>query len=75
MIPELNIRPVEWLVLHRLSSGASVLVGTTTYFLIQGELTYYWLDNKGNYYSEEEVADICSKNGYTIIDDGHRVFN
>lgn len=62
-------------MITRLSSGASVLVGHTTYFLIQGELTYYWLDNKGNYYSEEEVADICSKNGYTIIDDGHRVFN
>lgn len=59
-------------MITRLSSGASVLVGHTTYFLIQGELTYYWL---GNYYSEEEVADICSKNGYTIIDDGHRVFN
>ena len=62
-------------MITRLSSGASVLVGHTTYFLIQGELTYYWLDNKGNYHSEEEVADICSKNGYTIIDDGHRVFN
>lgn len=62
-------------VLHRLSRGASVLAGNTTYFLIQGELTYYWLDIKGNYYSEEEVADICSKNGYIIIDDGHRVFN
>lgn len=63
------------MILRNLSSGASVLVGHTTYFLIHGELTYYWLDNKGNYYSEEEVADICSKNGYTIIDDGHRVFN
>ena len=71
----MKVLPVEWLVLHRLSSGASVLVGYTTYFLIQGELTYYWLDNKGNYYSEEEVADICSKSSYTIIDDGHRVFN
>lgn len=65
----------EWLVLHRLSSGASVRVGHTTYFLIQGELTYYWFDNKGNYYSEEEVVDICHNNIYTIIDDGHRVFN
>lgn len=71
----MKVLPSEWLALYRLSSGASVLAGNTTYFLIQGELTYYWLDNKGNYYSEEEVADICSKNGYTIIDDGHRVFN
>lgn len=71
----INALPTEWLVLHRLSSGASVLAGTTTYFLIQGELTYYWLDNKGNYYSEEEVADICHTNNYEIINDGHRVFN
>lgn len=70
----MKIMPVEWLVLRRLSSGASVLVGHTTYFLIQGELTYYWLDNKGNYHSEEEVADICHKNGYIIIDEGRRVF-
>ena len=61
-------------VLRRLSSGASVLVGNTTYFLILGELTYYWLDNKGNYHSEEEVASICHKKGYTVIDEGHRVF-
>ena len=71
----LKVTPTEWLVLHRLSSGASVLVGNTTYFLILGELTYYWLDNKGNYYTEEEVADICHESGYTIIDEGHRVFN
>lgn len=75
MLDITKVKPVEWLVLHRLSSGSSVLVGTTTYFLIQGELTYYWLDNKGNYYSEDEVADICHEKGYTIIDDGHRVFN
>lgn len=71
----MKIMPVEWLVLHRLSSGASVLAGNTTYFLIQGELTYYWLDNKGNYYSEDKVADICHEKGYTIIDEGHRVFS
>ena len=71
----MNVIPIEWLALHRLSSGASILVGTTTYFLIQGELTYYWLDNKGNYYSEDEMADICYNNDYTIIDEGHRVFN
>lgn len=61
-------------ILRRLSSGAVVVVGHKTYFLIQGELTYYWLDNKGNYYTEEEVADICHESGYTIIDEGHRVF-
>lgn len=71
----MKVLPSEWLALHRLSSGASVLVAHTTYFLIQGELTYYWLDNKGNYYSEEEVADICHTNNYEIINDGHRVFN
>lgn len=71
----MKVLPSEWLVLHRLSSGASILVGHTTYFLIQGELTYYWLDNKGNYYSEEEVAGICHTNNYGIINDGHRVFN
>lgn len=63
--------------LRNLSSGACIRVERLhkSFFLVLGELTYYWLDNKGNYYSEEEVADICSKNGYTIIDDGHRVFN
>lgn len=61
--------------LRKLSSGASILVGNTSYFLILGELTYYWLDNRGNYHGEEEVADICHKKGYTVIDKGHRVFN
>lgn len=62
-------------MLRNLSSGASIVISHKTYFLILGELTYYWLDNKGNYYSEEEeVADICHESGYTIIDEGHRVF-
>ena len=63
--------------LRNLSSGACIRVERLhkSFFLILGELTYYWLDNKGNYYSEDAMADICHNNDYTIIDEGHRVFN
>lgn len=61
--------------IYTLSSGASILIGHTTYFLILGELTYYWLDNKGNYYSEAAVEELCRTNKFEIINPGHRVFN
>lgn len=61
--------------MNKLSSGASILIGHTTYFLILGELTYYWLDNKGNYYSEAAVEELCRTHKFEIIDPGHRVFN
>lgn len=63
--------------LKRLSSGALVRVEklNKTFFLILGELTYYWLDNKGDYYSEDTFNTLCSQYGYEIIDPGHRVFN
>lgn len=64
-------------MLRNLSSGACIRVERLhkSFFLALGELTYYWLDNKGNYYSEDTMADICHNNDYTIIDEGHRVFN
>ena len=46
-----------------------------SFFLILGELTYYWLDNKGNYYSEATFSELCRTHKYEIIDPGHRVFN
>jgi len=37
--------------IYKLSSGACVRVEklNKSFFLILGELTYYWLDNKGRY--------------------------
>lgn len=63
--------------LKRLSSGALVRIErlNKSFFLILGELTYYWLDNKGNYYSEDTFNTLCSQYGCEIIDPGHRVFN
>lgn len=63
--------------LRNLSSGACVRVEklNKSFFLILGELTYYWLDNKGNYYSEATFSELCSTHKYEIIDPGHRVFN
>jgi hypothetical protein len=45
-----------------------------SFFLILGELTYYWLDNKGNYYSEDAMEQLCRTYSYEVIDPGHRVF-
>lgn len=63
------------MILRNLSSGASVVIGHKTYFLIQGELTYYWLDNKGDYYSEDTMEQLCHTHPFEVIDFGHRVFN
>lgn len=62
---------------RKLSSGACVRVEklNKSFFLILGELTYYWLDNKGNYYSEDTFSELCHTHKYEIIDPGHRVFN
>ena len=62
--------------LHKLSSGALVRVEriNKSFFLILGELTYYWLDNKGNYYSEDTFSSLCSQYSYEVVDPGHRVF-
>lgn len=62
---------------RKLSSGACVRVEklNKSFFLILGELTYYWLDNKGNYYSEDTFNELCHTHKYEIIDPGHRVFN
>lgn len=59
-----------------LSSGALVRVEhiNKSFFLILGELTYYWLDNKGNYYSEEAFEDLCRTHPHEVIDPGHRVY-
>lgn len=46
-----------------------------SFFLVLGELTYYWLDNKGDYYNEDAFNTLCGQYGYEIIDPGHRVFN
>ena len=63
--------------LPKLSSGALVRVEklNKSFFLILGELTYYWLDNKGNYYSEDTFSALCRTYKCEIIDPGHRVFN
>lgn len=61
-------------VIRNLSSGASIVIGHKTYFLVLGELVYYWLDNKGNYYSEDTMEQICREHNYEVIDFGHRVF-
>lgn len=63
--------------LKRLSSGALVRIErlNKSFFLVLGELTYYWLDNKGNYYSEDAFNALCRQYGYEIIDPGHRVFH
>ena len=63
--------------LKRLSSGALVRIErlNKSFFLVLGELTYYWLDNKGNYYSEGAFNTLCHQYGYEIIDPGHRVFH
>ena len=63
--------------LKRLSSGALVRIErlNKSFFLVLGELTYYWLDNKGNYYSEDAFNALCHQYGYEIIDPGHRVFH
>ena len=65
------------MLLRKLSSGACVRVEklNKSFFLILGELTYYWLDNKGNYYSEDTFNAICYTHKYEIIDPGHRVYN
>lgn len=62
--------------LQTLSSGALVRVEhiNKSFFLILGELTYYWLDNKGDYYSEEALEELCRTNPYEVIDPGHRVY-
>lgn len=61
----------------RLSSGALVCIEqlNKSFFLVLGELTYYWLDNKGDYYNEDAFNALCYQYGYEIIDPGHRVFN
>ena len=65
------------MLVSKLSSGACVRVEklNKSFFLILGELTYYWLDNKGNYYSEDTFNELCRTHKYEIIDPGHRVFN
>lgn len=65
------------MLVSKLSSGACVRVEklNKSFFLILGELTYYWLDNKGNYYSEDTFDALCRTHKYEIIDPGHRVFN
>lgn len=62
--------------LRNLSSGACIRVERLhkSFFLILGELTYYWLDNKGNYYSEDAMEQLCRELDYEVIDPGHRVF-
>lgn len=62
--------------LQKLSSGALVRVEhvNKSFFLILGELTYYWLDNKGNYYSEKALEDLCRTHPYEIVDHGHSVY-
>lgn len=63
-------------VLYKLSSGACVRVEklNKSFFLILGELTYYWLDNKGNYYSEDTFSELCRTYSFEIVDPGHRVY-
>ena len=63
-------------VLYKLSSGACVRVEklNKSFFLILGELTYYWLDNKGNYYSEDAFSGLCRAYSFEIVDPGHRVY-
>lgn len=46
-----------------------------SFFLILGELTYYWLDNKGNYYSEDTFSELCRTYSFEIVDPGHRVYS
>lgn len=63
-------------MLRNLSSGACIRVEQLhkSFFLILGELTYYWMDNKGNYYSEDTMEQLCRTHQYEIVDFGHRVF-
>ena len=63
--------------LNNLSSGACIRVERLhkSFFLVLGELTYYWLDNKGNYYSEDAMEQLCRAHPFEVIDQGHRVFN
>ena len=65
------------IALNKLSSGACVRVEklNKSFFLILGELTYYWLDNKGNYYSEDSFSSLCRTYSFEIIDPGHRVYS
>ena len=62
--------------LRNLSSGACIRVERLhkSFFLVLGELTYYWLDNKGNYYSEDTFSELCRTYSFEIIDEGHRLF-
>lgn len=62
--------------INKLSSGALVRVEklNKSFFLILGELTYYWLDNKGNYYSEDAMGQLCREHNYEVVDFGHHVF-
>lgn len=62
--------------LRNLSSGACIRVELLhkSFFLILGELTYYWLDNNGNYYSEDTMEQLCREHNYEVVDFGHRVF-
>nr|DAU11884.1 MAG TPA: hypothetical protein [Caudoviricetes sp.] len=59
--------------LRSLSSGACIRVERLhkSFFLILGELTYYWL---GNYYSEYAMEQLCRELDYEVVDFGHRVF-
>lgn len=73
-----NDREVQLVdVLYKLSSGACVRVEklNKSFFLILGELTYYWLDNKGNYYSEDTFSELCRTYSFEIVDPGHRVYS
>lgn len=65
------------IALNKLSSGACVRVEklNKSFFLILGELTYYWLDNKGNYYSEDTFSELCRTYSFEIVDPGHRVYS
>lgn len=64
-------------VLYKLSSGACVRVEklNKSFFLILGEPTYYWLDNRGNYYSEDTFSELCRTHSFEIVDPGHRVYS
>lgn len=63
-------------VLRNLSSGACIRVERLhkSFFLILGELTYYWLDNNGNYYSKDTMEQLCREHNYEVVDFGHRAF-
>lgn len=65
------------IALDKLSSGACVRVEklNKSFFLVLGELTYYWLDNKGNYYSEDSFSALCRTYSFEVVDPGHRVYS